>query len=167
MSKRLRVIVMPTTRGQCADIPRPCPFKRCRYNLVAERERPKNSGGRGQSRTFTDDEVELIMKWHSEGVSFKEMSRRLPHNDETIRLKLIGLGVYTPYESKFSCALDAAEEGEMSIGDVAVELGVSPGMVRFETRAALKKLRPLFGGHLVDYLPDGPEGFTEPNWEDD
>jgi len=44
-------VVMPKTRGECAGIPRPCPFTQCRYHL--QRQTPcvldvADRGGQGQ-----------------------------------------------------------------------------------------------------------------------
>lgn len=34
----------PRTRGECADVPRPCPHRACRYSLLVElRKRPPSS----------------------------------------------------------------------------------------------------------------------------
>lgn len=45
----LPVVVRPTTRGECASVPRPCPFATCRYHLATDVD------GRGQLRVNWED----------------------------------------------------------------------------------------------------------------
>ena len=42
---------MPETRGGCAELPRPCPFVRCKYNLYLDVER-------GKLKIYGDDPLE-------------------------------------------------------------------------------------------------------------
>jgi hypothetical protein len=43
---------MPKTRGGCEDLPRPCPFVRCKYNLFLDIER-------GRVKTYGDNPLEM------------------------------------------------------------------------------------------------------------
>lgn len=61
--KRLPVI-RPRTRGECADVPRPCPWASCRYNLgidVLETGRIKvNHGNESCSLDVADRGVQTL-----------------------------------------------------------------------------------------------------------
>ncbi len=50
----------PKTRGECADMPRPCPFVSCKWHLAhvrMERRLPGKSKSMYRERDFTDDEI--------------------------------------------------------------------------------------------------------------
>ncbi len=41
----LPIVRRPVTRGDCADVPRPCPFSSCRYHLELNDTPPKRQRG--------------------------------------------------------------------------------------------------------------------------
>src|SRR5688572_28414707 len=65
---KLPVLQMPRTRGDCANVPRPCPFVRCRYNLQPEKSASRTRIG--------DTEMAEILRLRSEGVGTVEIARR-------------------------------------------------------------------------------------------
>lgn len=54
--------VRPVTRGDCASVPRPCPWTECRYNLVHTRERRAKN-----SRTPLDDSMTCVLDVADDG----------------------------------------------------------------------------------------------------
>jgi len=39
----LPVLEQPRRRGDCRNVPRPCPFSRCRFSLLSEAKRPPSA----------------------------------------------------------------------------------------------------------------------------
>ena len=74
--QHLRVLGQPRTRGDCASVPRPCPFERCRYHLAPER-------GRGQSPTSGESCALDIAD--QEGATLDVVGRALGVSRERVR----------------------------------------------------------------------------------
>ena len=92
----------PRTRGECADVPRPCPFVSCRYHLY----------------------LDLNPVTHEIKVNFPDIDVDEMHPD-------------------YSCALDIAERGALTLEDVAAATALTRERVRQLEHRATKKLRLL------------------------
>lgn len=122
----------PVTRGDCCDVPRPCPFVACRYNLFLEVGR---TGALRLNHTTLGPRGQLVMPWVANDPS--------PHD--------------VPAEE--SCALDIAEDGPHEQTEVARLLGgVTVEWIRQTERAGEAEMRVRGGVELrevlVDYAPD-------------
>ncbi len=106
-------VAAPRTRGDCASVPRPCPFVACRYNLVCT--------------SWTRRRVR--------GVRFTTPGNKWAHLDADLHV--------VPRDAAGraqSCALDVADEGENTLGRVAILLGITREAVRLRELRALDKL---------------------------
>lgn len=95
-------IPRPRTRGECAGVPRPCPFVSCRYHLYLD-----------------------VTQLGSLRLNFPDLE---------------------PDELEHSCCLDLADEGRLTLQQVAVTANVTRERVRQVERRILRKLAaPLAG----------------------
>lgn len=164
MSKRLPVIQRPVTRADCANVPRPCPFRECRYNLGGAKAKSRG----GPPRKMSDHDRDTALEMRASGVKVKTIASHFGVSEQAIYTVLRGRKPQT-----HSCALDVADEGEHTQDEVADAMGITRQWVQqVEARAMAKLRRALalgLGGKVIaesdvsDYFADGPEGHTEPD----
>lgn len=161
MTTRLRIFVAPKMRGDCASLPRPCPLVFCKHNLRKREESNRGHGGKGVSRSMSSDDEARIVMLHGEGRSQCEIGRIVGKDQGTVKAVLMRTGAIDSPVGRFSCALDAAEQGGMTLDEVGVEFGITRERVRQIQNSALSKLRKLYGDDFSDYLADRPGEWTD------
>ena len=169
---KLPVLQRPRTRGECVDVPRPCPFVECRYNLkhddVGNRSR---SGPKGVRRKVTDEQVATAQQMRDGGAKLMEIGRTLGYEGtgsaSRVRQILIAAGSIGRAEPRYSCALDAADDGPMDVEEIAVELGITHQRVSQVVIAALEKLRDgIAQSDLEDYVQSTTLSWATPGGVD-
>ncbi len=123
----------PKTRGECADMPRPCPFLSCRYHLAHQRVAPHHGSG------LDDDEAVDLIVGASEtctldiadkdGVEQEEIAAALGVTRQAIAAmvirardrykpdaqRLADLALEDVYASEGDCSVGAAPKGMRSL----------------------------------------------------
>lgn len=158
--------VMPKTRGDCANVPRPCPFRQCRYNMVSAPYSDKTKRG-GTPPLLSPEQRRCVTRMRRGGKKVAEIAAFYGVSSMTIYKILRGRRA--PAQS---CALDVADEGAHTQAEVADAMGVTPQWVRdIEGNALIKLRRALARGaggivigksNVSDYFEDGPVGWPEP-----
>ena len=116
----------PRRRADCQNVPRPCPWVRCRHHLLLEVTEgggialTAKQGSPGRSSTWPlhplHPQPQVAERWCNRAV-----------------MRLEGMGE--------TCALDVAERGPQTLHEIATILGVTRERVRQIETAALAKLR--------------------------
>jgi DNA-binding XRE family transcriptional regulator len=166
VSKSLPVIQRPVTRGDCANVPRPCPFTDCRYSLVNAPYSAKKP--RGPQSALSPEQRRNVTRMRRSGAKVKEIADRYGVSIQTIYTLLKGRKA-----PKHSCALDVADEGEHTQEEIAEAMGVTRQWINKVEAVAITKMRQALargvGGNVIaksnvaDYFADGVQGFTEPS----
>lgn len=161
-SRKTLPVVRPVTRADCANVPRPCPFRDCRYHLGATQR------GKGPGRRLTPEQVAAVRADHEANpdMPIARLAGRHDISPETARNIARGKSHRKPRRADSpteSCTLDVADRGDHTLEEVGLAMGLTGAAVRLIEESAMRKLRHAFSNVDVDsYFADGPEGWTEP-----
>lgn len=130
----------PTTRGDCAEAQRPCPWVSCRYHLLLD---VGPCGSLRVSPQATGSRKRTLQPWEGAEAVERFEDQAVDHLDS------IGE----------TCALDVADGGGASLEEIGDLLGVSKERVRQVQEGALGRLRAAADApgyeHLRPPLPAG------------
>lgn len=130
----------PRTRGECINGPRPCPWIGCRYHLGTEVHDGPRVGPGAEG-----------------GARYQYKGRIKPNPLATLDED----GDPDPLSLEHTCALDVADQGEHTLEEIAVILGISREWVRRIEDAAVPRLRMGLRDY-EDHLIEEPEVAVAP-----
>lgn len=110
----------PKTRGECYEMPRPCPFVSCRYHLAHGRLQPKSESGRALAMSY-EQALALLKKYPSMKAATRETGVQPSTFKNALAAGPVDVEASADFVAgmKISCALDLADEGQTSAQDIA------------------------------------------------